>query len=312
MKNIATIGAGTMGHALALVHAIGGCSVRLQDINADVLGKAPSLVAAACGTLVESGMISAEAAEAAKDRIRYVATLAEALDEVDLVVEAVVEKADIKQQVYAEIDALAPRSAILASNTSYLDVFPLMPASRADKSLVAHWYTPPYIVDLVDIAPGPACDPANVEAVRALYEGFGKAPLVFERLIPGYIANRLQSALNLECMRMIDEGWVGAAEIDFSIRHGLTERLTILGHMRKLDYTGLEMVRNGMATKSYIPPEQKGGSPTLSRLIDEGRTGVRAGAGFYDYPDSSPEALFKDRDLKLLKLKQAIKKIEEE
>ena len=312
IENVAVIGAGTMGHALALVHALGGCVVRLQDVSEEVLGKAPGLISAAGSSLIEAGEITQQEATAAIARIRFTGSLVEAICNADLIVEAVVEKEDIKRQLFAEIDAAAPKGAIIASNTSYLDIFPLVPTARQSHTLIAHWYTPPYIIDLVDIAPGPETLPEVVSVVHDLYTDFGKAPLLFEHLIPGYIANRLQAALNLECLRMIDEGWVTAPDIDHSVRHGLASRLAVLGHMKKMDYTDLRMTQNGLASRMYLPPENKGGSEILSQLIGEGRTGVRAGAGFYDYGDASAEELFKSRDTKLIKLKQAMKIIEKE
>lgn len=303
IETVAVIGAGTMGHALALVHALGGCRVALYDNAARILARAPDLIRAALATLEEAGSLSRAEAKAALARITSTDTLEQAVASADLVVEAVVEKPEIKRLVYAEIDRHAPPGAILASNTSYLDVFPLIPDARQTRAAVAHWYTPPYIVDLVDLAPGPQTAPAVIEELRALYTGFGKVPVVFDHLVPGYIANRLQAALNLECLRMIDAGWATAQDIDRSIRHGLVHRLAVLGHMKKMDYTGLEMVRNGIAGRSYRPPENTGETPVLDRLIAAGRTGVQAGAGFYDYGDTPAEELFHDRDLRLLRLK---------
>ncbi len=306
IEKVAVIGAGTMGHALALVHALGGCRVMLHDASAEVLAGAPALIATASDTLCEAGTISTYEAEAARNRVLRADAIEQAVANADLIVEAVVEKAEVKRAVFGEIDRFAPASAIIASNTSYLDIFPLIPSSRQENAAIAHWYSPPYIVDLVDIAPGPSTAPRIIEALRALYAGFGKAPLVFDRLVPGYIANRLQAALNLECLRMIDEGWASAADIDFSIRHGLVDRLALLGHMRKMDYTGLEMIRNGLAARTYQPPENTGHSPSLARLIEEGRTGVRTGKGFYDYGEEPVEELLRRRDLGLLRLKAMI------
>jgi len=309
IQRVAVIGAGTMGHALALVHALGGCSVKLYDSNPEVLMGASGMIEAACATLREAGTITAPQEQAALEQVALAGSLAEAVEAVDLVVEAVVEKADIKQIVFAEIDAHAPADAILASNTSYLDVFPLIPEARQSRAAIAHWYTPPYIVDLVDLAPGPRTAPQIIPALKALYEGFGKAPLVFKKLVPGYIANRLQAALNLECLRMIEEFGVTAEDIDFSIRHGLVERLAVLGHMRKMDYTGLEMVRNGIAGGTYQSPVNTGKARVLDRLIEDGRSGVRSGAGFFDYGGASAEELFQSRDLQLLKLKTQLQNL---
>ena len=312
IEQTAVIGAGTMGHALALVHALGGQRVSLHDSSPEVLRSAPALIEAASATLVDAGAVSASDARTALERITYTESLPDAVRDADLVVEAVVEKADVKRIVYDEIDRYARGYAFIASNTSYLDPFPLIPAARQSRAAIAHWYTPPYIIDLVDLAPGPETAPEVIETLHALYKGFGKAPLVFDRLVPGYIANRLQQALNLECLRMIDEGWVSAEDIDQSIRHGLVHRLAVLGHMKKLDFTGLEMARLGIEGGTYEPPSNMLQSPTLDRLIAAGRTGVRAGAGFYDYGDASADALFRERDLKLLRLKAQLKDLEGE
>ncbi|WP_112322986.1 3-hydroxyacyl-CoA dehydrogenase family protein [Oceanibium sediminis] len=311
-QTVSVLGAGTMGHALAVVHALGGCAVRLTDTHAPTLSVAQGRIGAALETLAEAGTISTAEAAAAQARIQPVSSLAEALDGSELIVEAVVENADVKSALFAEIDRLASVDAVLASNTSFLDVFPLIPERRRTRALIAHWYTPPYIIDLVDLVPAPECDPEVMHRVQDLYEACGKAVLVFERFLPGYIANRLQAALNLECLRLIDEGMATPEQIDMAVRDGLAARMALLGHMRKADFTGLEMMRNGLRARTYEPPRATGGSATLDRLIDAGRTGVKSGAGFYDYDDAKPEDLLRARDLKLLKLKAAIAAIDQD
>ena len=310
MKRVAVIGAGTMGHGLALVHAIGGCQVNLFDINPVVLERAQKLISAACSTLVSAGVHEQADVDVAQLRITQSSNIANAVKNAELVVEAVVEKKEVKRSVFAEIAKFADANAIIVSNTSYLDVFSLLPNGLGIKTLIAHWYTPPYIIDLVDIAPGPETDQKYIKEVRDLYEKFGKAPLVFEKLIQGYIANRLQSAMNLECLNLIDKGLASAEEIDFSIRHGLASRLAVLGHMKKMDFTGIEMARNALASRVYTPPQPTGDSITLNQLIEEGRTGVMSGAGHYDYGKIPAEKLLEIRDLKLLEIKKAMKDIE--
>jgi len=307
---VAIIGAGLMGHALALVHALGGCRVRLQDANEEARERAPDLINTALTTLVHGNEIDDDAAADTISRIEVVPDIDGAVQNTGLVVEAVTENRDIKREVYDGIDAAAPTDAVIASNTSHLDVFPLMPAGRQARCLITHWYTPPYIVDLVDLAPGPETDPATMETMRALYAGFGKHPIVFEKFISGYIANRLQAAMNLEIFRLLDEGMATVEDIDGSIRHGLALRLAAAGQLEKLDYTGLELAQRALANRTYIPPEPTGTSRTLDQLIEDGRTGVMAGAGFYDYGDASPAELFRQRDIKLLHLKKALKDIE--
>lgn len=312
IQTTAVIGAGTMGHALALVHSLGGCKVTLHDSNPETLAQASGLIRTALDTLQQAEAVTLQQAQFANERIIMVDSLAEAVESADLVIEAVVEIPDIKTEVFTQIDQIAPANAIIASNTSYLDVFPLIPAARQRYSAIAHWYTPPYIIDLVDLVPGPETSEEVIQTLHNLYKGFGKAPLVLNTFLSGYIANRLQAALNLECLRLIDEGYASASDIDFSIRHGLVDRLVVLGHMRKMDYTGLKMVRNGIAQRTYDPPRNTGRSSTLDKLIKAGRFGVRAGAGFYDYGATPDVDLFKNRDLKLLRLKHALQSLEED
>ena len=307
---VAIVGAGLMGHALGLVHALGGCQMRLQDADGATRERAPELIETALATLVEGDAIDATAAAAAVSQVATFADIATTVEDADLVVEAVTENRDIKRIVYAEIDAAAPADAIIASNTSHLDVFPLIPAERQARCLITHWYTPPYIVDLVDLAPGPETTPDVMETMRALYAGMGKHPIVFESFVSGYVANRLQAAMNLEIFRLLDEGQVTAQDIDGSIRHGLALRLASMGQLEKADYTGLEMMQRALANRTYVPPEPTGASKTLDALVKAGRTGVMAGAGFYDYGDASPAELFRRRDVKLLRLKKALEDIE--
>lgn len=309
--SVAVIGAGTMGHALALVHALGGCRVTLQDISAPALDAAPGLITGALQTLTEAGVINDAEKAAAIGRLSYEGDLVQATAHADLIVEAIIEDLEVKRALFDSLDRITRSEAIWASNTSYLDIFPLIPQKRQPRAVIAHWYTPPYLIDLVDLAPGPETDAQVITMLEKFYRAMGKAPVVFEQLVPGYVANRLQMALNLECLRMIEEGWAGPEEIDRSIRHGLVARMAVLGHIRKMDFTGLQMVRNGVSSGTYKPPKAGRDSPVLRDLIEKGRSGVREGAGFYDYSGESAEAHFRTRDLRITRMKQAIAEIME-
>jgi len=311
MTEIAVVGAGLMGHALALVYALGGHRVRLTDSNPATLARAPGLMATALATLVEGGEADASwTKERLAGAVRSCATLAETVTGAALIVEAIVEERDAKRKLYGELAGLMDKAAILASNTSHLDVFPLVPDALQSRSLIAHWYTPPYIVDLVDVVGGPRTDPAAIETVRALIAALGKHPVVFGTFVPGYVANRIQAAISQEVYRLLDEGVVTPREIDESVIHGLALRIPILGHLAKADFTGLPLVQRGMANrKDEPPPPPRAGSETVDRLLASGHTGVMSGRGFFDWGGRRPEELFKDRDRRLIALKQALRKI---
>lgn len=302
------LGAGTMGHALALVFALGGHRVRLTDSSAATLARAPALMRAALETLIEGGE-APDGFDAARldAAISTHASLPDTVRGAAIVVEAIVERPDAKQALYAELDAMLPEATIIASNTSYLDVFPLIPERRQAQALIAHWYTPPYLVDLVDIVPGPNTDPMVVATLRDLVAAMGKQPVVFGKFISGYVANRLQSALSLEVNRLIDEGIATPEQIDLSVIHGLALRLPVLGHLMKADFTGLPMARNALANRTYTPPAARETSPTLEGLLAEGRTGAMSGRGYYDWGGKSPEDLFRARDRKLIAIRRAMR-----
>lgn len=305
---VAVIGAGLMGHALALVHALGGCRVRLTDTDAATLARAPALISAALATLREAGETDRDEAWLA-EAVTTHAELGETLAGAELVVEAITEDAEAKRALFAEVDRLAPAGAIIASNTSYLDPFPLIPDARQGQAAIAHWYTPPYLVDLVDIVAGPRCDPAVPLRLRDLYAGMGKRPLVMRRFVPGFIANRIQAVVSLELYALLDSGVADAAEIDTAIIHGLALRMPLLGHMMKADFTGLRLTQKALANAMVPPPPPKTRCETIDRLVAEGATGVEAGRGFYDYGGRSPAELFAERDRKLLALKRALREI---
>ena len=307
---IAVIGAGTMGHGLALVYALGGHQVALTDTSAETLARAPTLIETARQALAAAGEIGADMThERIAGAIACRADLAETVRDAELIVEAIIEQPEAKRSLYAALDGMLPDTAILASNTSYLDVFPLIPARRQVRALIMHWYTPPYLVDLVDIVPGRETSPDIVAAMRGLAESLGKVPIVFRKFVSGYVANRLQSAIALEVYRLLDEGVVTAHEIDQSVLHGLALRMPILAVLAKADFTGLPLSRDALANGTYQPPPPRETCDTLAALLARGDTGVMSGRGFFDWEGRSPADLFRERDQKLLALKQALRAI---
>jgi 3-hydroxybutyryl-CoA dehydrogenase len=310
MTEVAVVGAGLMGHALALVFALGGHAVRLTDSSAATLERAPALMATALATLTEAGEADASwTPQRVAQSVRCVPALADTVAGAKLAIEAIVERPDAKRTLYEQLVPLMDPDAILASNTSNLDIFPLVPDALQPRTVIAHWYTPPYLCDLVDLCPGPRTDPAAVATVRDMVQAMGKAPVVFKQMVQGYVANRLQAAMQLEVYRLLDEGLVTPKDIDDSVLHGLALRMPILGIMAKADFTGLLLMQQGMKNRSYTPPVPQGRSATLDRLIAEGRTGVMSGKGYFDWGGRSPEELFRERDRKLLALKQALRRI---
>ena len=146
IRNVTIIGAGTMGHSLAQVFAQGGYPVWLQDVKEEILSKAKKLIAANLETLVELNLLDQGQQASILDRIRTTIKLEEAGKNADLVIEAIFEDARAKKEIFKALDRICPPPTILASNTSYMDIFKFVETDRPEKVLITHWFAPPHIV----------------------------------------------------------------------------------------------------------------------------------------------------------------------
>lgn len=312
MNNVAIIGAGTMGHCLAQVFAQGGYQVSLNDVSEEILQQARRLIASNLETLCQAGLFDpAEKPAVLEERISYTTDLATAVAASELVIEAIVEDPEAKKGLFSELDGLCPREAILASNTSYLDIYRFVETRRPEKVLITHWFAPPHIVPLVEIVPGPQTTPETVATVKKVLDGLGKQTIVLKKFLPGFIANRLQAALSLEVYHLLDNGYATPEDIDMATKASFGLRIPILGLVKRVDFAGLDLVQRILKSKSYIPPQVRGRSEVLDSMVSQGRLGVKTGKGFYDYGDSPIEEILRKRDVKLLKLREFLAELGE-
>lgn len=311
IRNVTIVGAGTMGHSLAQVFAQEGYSVRLNDVREGILARARELIAANLQTLVETGSLEAGRKAPALKRISTTTNLEEAVRDTDFVIEAIVEDEAAKKELFRNLDALCPPEAILASNTSYMDIFKFVETGRPDKVLITHWFAPPHIVPLVEIVRGPRTSRQTVDRVKRLMIRAGKEPIVISRFLPGFIANRLQSALTREALHLLDNGYATPEEIDLAAKASFGLRIPILGLVKRMDFTGLDLTRKLLSNATYQAPPPRTQSNTVDRLVADGRLGVKTGGGYYEYGGRSTEAIMKERDIKLIKLRAFLKEIGE-
>ena len=205
------------------------------------------------------------------------------------------------------MDRICPPGAILASNTSYLDIFKFVETNRPDKVLITHWFAPPHIVPLVEIVRGPETSQETVDLVKALLTDMGKKPLVISKFLPGFIANRLQSALNNEVLYLLDHGYATPEDIDAATKASFGLRIPILGLVKRMDYTGLDLTQKILSNATYEPPPRRTRSRTVDELVSRGKLGVKTGGGYYEYGGRSTEEIMKERDVKLIKLREFLK-----
>ena len=304
MEKIAIIGAGTMGHCFAMLFAQGGHQVFLHDISEEILERARRLISANLETMAQEEVFDLKERPAVEDRIKCTTDLAQAVAGADLVIEAIIEDVQAKKELFSRLDSLAPPHAVLASNTSYLDIYKFVETNRPDKIIITHWFAPPHIVPLVEIVPGPQTSPQTVAFSKNILDRLGKTTIVLKKYLPGFIANRLQMALNLEVLHLLDNGYATAEEIDAAAKSSFALRTPLIGLVQRFDFTGMDMVQRALKNKSYQPPEVRGRSDAVDAMVAQGRMGVMSGKGFYDYQGRSTEEILRERDIKLLKLRK--------
>ena len=311
IRNVTIVGAGTMGHSLAQVFAQGGYNVWLNDLEDEILSRAMSLIASNLGTQVELGLLEKGQQSSVLKRIQTSTKIAEAGKNADFVIEEIIEDAGAKKDMFQTLDRICPPEAILASNTSYMDIFQFVKTKRPEKVLITHWFAHPHIVPLVEIVRGPETAQEVVETVKALLIKLGKKPIVLSKFLPGFIANRLQAALGREVLFLLDNGFATPEDIDEATKASFGLRIPILGLVKRMDFAGLDLAQKVISNRPYEPPPPQERSKSIDRLVAQGKLGVKSGSGFYEYGGRSPEEIMKERDLKLIKLREFLKKLGE-
>ena len=282
MTRLAVVGAGTMGHGIAQVGAVAGCEVALTDADPSALQAALGKVQANLDGGVDRGKLTRAAAEAALGRITLRDDIETAAADADIVVEAVLEDLEVKRDLFARLDEVAPPDAVLATNTSSLSVSDIARAtSRPQLVLGMHFFNPVHIMKLVEIVVHGGTDVAAVARLRDLAERMGKDPIVV-RDSPGFASSRLGIALGLEAMRMVEEEVAAAEDIDKAMELGYGHPM---GPLRVSDLVGLdvrlaiaEYLQRELDDARFAPPE------ILRRKVQAGELGKKTGRGFYEWP----------------------------
>jgi 3-hydroxyacyl-CoA dehydrogenase len=234
MPSVAIVGAGLIGRSWAIVFARAGWEVRITDPDVNTLESAPGRVLDGLRELAAHGL--AAEPERAAERVVAVASLAQAVDGVDLVQENGPEAVEFKRVIFAELDRLAPEAAILASSTSaivasaFTDELP----GRA-RCLVAHPVNPPHLVPLVELCGAPWTTQETIRRARTIYESVEQVPITVNREVEGFVLNRLQGALLAEAFRLVGEGVVSPQDLDKALKDGLGLRWSFLGPFETIE-----------------------------------------------------------------------------
>ena len=259
-REVAVIGAGTMGTGIARVFADGGSAVRLMSRRESSLAAARERL----GT----------------GPVRLTTSLDEALAGADLVVESIVEEAEPKREVLARAEEFAAPDAILTTNTSSIPLSVLADVlGRPERLAGLHFLNPPELVELVEVVGAERTSPEVLAALVDWMEALGKAPIVVRRDVPGFVVNRLQYALLREAYALVDAGVCSFADVDRAVSHGLGARWAAIGPFETMDLAGLDV---HAAVAANLWPELANDaepSPSIGRILNSGALGVKSGRG---------------------------------
>lgn len=285
---IAVIGAGLMGHGIALSFARAGHAVHLSDPSSAALESAPKRIRESMRLL---GADPADI-DAALGCIVFSDSLAEAVREVDIVFEAAPEKLPLKQDIFAEVEMHAPTDAILASNTSVIQITKIMSdLTHRERAIGTHWWNPPHMIPLVEVVRTQWTEQSVAEEMRDLLDSIGKTAVIVDKDVPGFIGNRLQHALWREAISLVENGVCDAEAVDTVIKASFGRRLAVLGPLENADLIGTDLTLDIHENVLCDLESRQAPSPYLRQLIDDGRLGMKSGRGFRDWETGEADTI---------------------
>jgi 3-hydroxybutyryl-CoA dehydrogenase len=281
MSTVVIVGAGLMGSGIAQVSAVAGHDVVMRDVADVALERARGAIETSLAKFAEKGALSPDDAQAALARITTTTDL-DAVAAADIVVEAVIEKVELKSEIFAELDRLAPDGAILASNTSAIPITRIAAATQRPESVVGtHFFSPVPMMRLCELVRGLKTSDETLAAARSWAEGIGKTCVVVNRDVAGFVTTRIITALVNEAIWLVETGVATPEDVDTACRLGFGHAM---GPLATADLTGIDVMRNATmsvynetANPKFYPPE------LLTRMIAAGDLGRKSGRGFYEY-----------------------------
>ena len=287
MKNIVVVGAGTMGNGIAHVFAINGFQVKLVDVSATTLKRALATISKNLDRMLRKEKISAEDKTRTLVNIETSQNLETAVKKADLIVEATTENADLKLQLFKQMDEVAPKNTVLATNTSSISITHIAAAtSRPELVIGMHFMNPVPVMKLIEVIRGYATSEATTSTIMDLSKTLGKVPVEVNDY-PGFVANRILMPMINEASYTLYEGVAGVKEIDTVMKLGMAHPM---GPLQLADFIGLDVclsilrvLYDGFGKPKYAP------CPLLVNMVTAGKKGRKTGEGFYSYTEGSKE-----------------------
>ena len=281
IQNVAVLGAGIMGRGIAHVAALGGYNTVLQDTSREQLEKATNDISAILEKGMAMGRVTDSEAVEARRRLRTVASLDDAARQADLVIEAVPERMDLKVEIFAQLDRVAPAHAILASNTSSLSITEMAAAThRAPQVVGMHFFNPVQRMKLLELVRALETSEKTLAQCEEVGRKMGKE-CVTVRESPGFVTSRINAMIGNEAFYMLQEGVASAADIDKALKLGLNHPM---GPFELVDLVGLDTRLSILRFLHRTLGEKFRPCPLIEQYVAAGRLGRKSGRGVYEYP----------------------------
>jgi 3-hydroxybutyryl-CoA dehydrogenase len=282
IEKLAVIGAGSMGHQIAMLGALAGYETKLQDISQESLEKAEMKLSGIMDKWVNKEKISNEMREKAFSRLHFTTEMEQAVSDADLVIEAVVEKLDVKRQVFAKLDEYAPAHTIFATNSSTIVSSLIADAtSRPDKVCNMHFFFPPLVMDCVEVVKGEHTSEETAAVAMNVCEEMNRTAVLLQKEISGFIANRILFAIQKEAMSLYEGGYADYEDIDKIVKKALNHPI---GPFELMDLSGIDVGYYVMQQQFKETGDPKDRPPkTLEEKMKAGELGRKTGKGFYTY-----------------------------
>ena len=287
VNKLLVAGAGQMGAGIAQVAATAGYQVTMRDINDEALDKGMKTIEKSLGKFVEKGKVPEDTAKSALANLKTTKEMSDASD-ADLVVEAVFEKIELKQEIFMALDEITGPDCILATNTSAISITSIASVTkRPEKVVGTHFFSPVPMMMLCELIYGLQTSTETMEAAKAWAEDIGKETVVVNKDVAGFIANRVGLAMSGMAIDVVAMGVATPQDVDKTMKLGFAHRM---GPCETADLTGIDVLMNAMKAiynetqdERYWPPE------LMQRMVASGLLGRKTGKGFYDYSSGKQE-----------------------
>lgn len=310
-KNIAVLGAGTMGTGIAQLFASKGHKVKMIYVYDDKERARPlETMKSNLQVLADQEVIGEEQIQETLDQVSFTESLEEAAEFADVIFECIVENLSVKQDYFKKLDALCPPSTILATNTSAISITEIAEKTKHKERVIGtHYWNPAYLVPLVEVIRTEFVSQETEKAMFRLLEQAGKKPVLVKKDVPGFLANRMQHALFREAISIVENDIADPKDVDDAIKYGFGMRLGVMAPMEVMDNGGLDLT---YAIHEYLFPNiENSAKPArmLKEKIDSGHLGFKTGRGFQEWSQEEIQQSRRNLTEGLIKVARALDRL---